>query len=294
MGYVHAFHFGTADAFLLELDTNAGVEWVLLDGGSKRWSGPPLVSLLKEKGVPSLALMVLTHLHQDHIGYLQDVANVLPVKHAVLPYPPLALTSAWTRRFLEKERANDIAVYNGLHARLASTHTPVETIFPAMQRAPLYTFGAYSMQCICPAPATASPVYEAFLKMRRLKNEDAVALYESVRGQINADSSVWLLKKHAAPVALFCADCLASSLDAYLHANPSFTCPLVKLSHHGRNDKGNVYFTPQQLQRIQPSQILLTSSAELFAQNEASLRALHKSAALRWTGESAKGLRLPL
>jgi len=71
---VHFIDVGQGDSELVQFNgTN-----ILIDGGT-RDMGPVVESYLREHGVSSLALVVATHPHEDHIGGLLAVLNDFPV-----------------------------------------------------------------------------------------------------------------------------------------------------------------------------------------------------------------------
>ena len=63
--------FGQADCFLLELQKGGSSPgYVLIDGGRKETQYPPLMDYLQKLGIPSIDLLILTHPHGDHLGWL--------------------------------------------------------------------------------------------------------------------------------------------------------------------------------------------------------------------------------
>jgi len=71
---VHFIDVGQGDSELVQFNgTN-----ILIDGGTQDM-GPVVESYLREQGVSSLALVVATHPHEDHIGGLLAVLNDFPV-----------------------------------------------------------------------------------------------------------------------------------------------------------------------------------------------------------------------
>ncbi len=85
MSGIYALPFGQADCFLTELEEGGQTTYILIDGGSRLWPGAPLSYYLEERGVEQLDLMIQTHLHQDHLGWLADGTQGTRVHRAVLP-----------------------------------------------------------------------------------------------------------------------------------------------------------------------------------------------------------------
>ena len=75
--------FGQADCFLLELQKGGSSPgYVLIDGGRKETQYPPLMDYLQKLGIPSIDLLILTHLHGDHLGWLDQVVLSVPPQTA--------------------------------------------------------------------------------------------------------------------------------------------------------------------------------------------------------------------
>lgn len=74
----HFIDVGQGDCTLLQFNGKS----ILIDGGS--WEKGPLVeSYLRNNGVSSLDLLILTHPHDDHIGGLIWILRDFPVKQAL-------------------------------------------------------------------------------------------------------------------------------------------------------------------------------------------------------------------
>lgn len=77
---VHFLDVGQADCALLE----CGGEYMLIDGGN-RDDGQLVVSYLEQQGVQTLAAVVCSHAHEDHVGGLPSVLAVYPTKAVYAP-----------------------------------------------------------------------------------------------------------------------------------------------------------------------------------------------------------------
>jgi len=100
---VHFIDVGQGDATLIR---TAGGD-VLIDGGDRR-AGASLVRYLRDVGVSSLAYVVATHPHADHIGGLEDVFDGFDVGTVIMPR--VAHTTVTFERFIAAIERNDIPV----------------------------------------------------------------------------------------------------------------------------------------------------------------------------------------
>lgn len=298
MSKLHCLNVGKADCFLLELreeETEGGrrqeARYVLIDGGSKLDKGIRPPEYLKKKGVRRLDAMILTHLHQDHQGWLLEIARSVPVERAVLPYPPVPLGEKELAGIGDEERVEDIRTYNRLWKTLKKKGCLVETTLPRTISS--FFVGEYELRCLYPFADTASRVYPMLCRLQMERPERIQAMYDSVRTLFNQDSSVWLLRKKERPLALFCGDAFHSSLAAAV-GGCGLQVPVIKLSHHGRNDKGNLYFQDLLIRGLRPEIVIITADEALAAQHMDEWRGIDSRAQLLITGLCRESAELTL
>lgn len=91
---VHFLDVGQGDAAVLR--TPAG-QWVLIDGGPRSQQGDAgrrvVLPFLRRLGAGALALVVMTHGHDDHLGGLPAVIEALPPKVVLEPGKPVSRPS---------------------------------------------------------------------------------------------------------------------------------------------------------------------------------------------------------
>jgi competence protein ComEC len=97
---------GQGDAALVTSPTG---KTVLIDGGPRE-AGPALLALLRERGIATLDLVLLTHRHEDHLGGLTAVVR-----------------GAGVRTFLDAPYPHKSAVYQTLLETLEAHHVAVRT-----------------------------------------------------------------------------------------------------------------------------------------------------------------------
>lgn len=272
MSKLYCLNAGKADCFLLELSHENEICYILVDGGSREKPVNEILPYLKEKGIGKIDGIILTHLHQDHLGCLDKVAEEVKVEWAALPYPPIPLSEKELTGIQDEERIKDIRSYNCLWELLLSKGCRVDTTLPLTVAA--YRYGNYELRCLYPFPDTASNVYAMLCRLQREEPMRAKKMYDSVRTLFNKDSSIWLLKKDNQPILLLCGDAVHASLAAAV-GGYGINVPIIKLSHHGRNDKGNLYYQSMFIESLKPEKIIITSdliSAEPFMEDWETLR----------------------
>jgi len=86
MSELHILDVGRADCTVLLLDTPDGSRCVVIDGGGKFYKGRrPLLEFLTGRGINTIDLLILTHLHQDHFGGFVHLVDKIAVREAVAP-----------------------------------------------------------------------------------------------------------------------------------------------------------------------------------------------------------------
>lgn len=260
MSEICAIPFGQADCFLLTLDDSGKRQHILMDGGSKLWDGKALPEYLAEMEIEEIELLVLTHLHQDHVGWLKEVSQNMKIHQAVLPFSPETVKQLGqiAIREVREDYKSLLAIEQNLCLQNTKVHFANE-----LQKYMSYDFGEYRFTAIYPDIQSRLPFLDTFCSEEKVSEDEsrkAVSL-------LNGDSSVWLLTKEKYQIALFCGDCFeanfAENYLRYVKENQFYKgMEILKLSHHGRNDKGHIYFTKEFVNQVRPSQIWITNTKE--------------------------------
>lgn len=286
MSEIRAIPYGQADCFLITLDDGCRKRHILIDGGSKLWSGKGLSEYLKEMKLGEIELLVLTHLHQDHIGWLKEVSQSIKIHQAVLPFSPE--TAKQIAQTTNQEVKEDYQSLLAIEQNLFSQKTKV-LYANKLSKYMTYIFGEYRFTAIYPDVQSRLPFYDTFgceKNVSQNAGEKAVSL-------LNGDSSVWLLTKEKKQVALFCGDCFESNFaenyQKYVTEQGLYEgIEVLKLSHHGRNDKGHVYFTEQFVNQIKPDQIWITNTGENALIYQEQWKAFSKKSEKKIIGEKGR------
>lgn len=291
LGTLYALNAGKSDCFILRLEDGREVRTVIIDGGTRTDPRLPPQDFLSTLGAREIDLMIMTHLHQDHLGFLPEVAEAFPVARAVLPYPPVPLSADRMKAVLREKQLALLSDYNGLCDTL-SRQGEVYTTYPVTT--PDFAFGDYRIRCCYPAPGTPSPVWDSYREAAKTPDDEkAHEIITSTKGAVNGDSSVWLICKEEKPVALICGDCLDASLAQAVERHALDRVPILKLSHHGRNEK-LVYYTPETVGGLRPDIILVSADEEVRDKYYAEWKTLSSQARLMVTCEAEGFFRLPL
>ena len=77
---VYFLDVGQADAILID----SGNEYMVIDGGNNA-DGPLIVKYFQELGIKNIKYVIGTHIHEDHIGGLDDIINNFNIETIYIP-----------------------------------------------------------------------------------------------------------------------------------------------------------------------------------------------------------------
>ena len=252
MSELHILDAGRADCTVLLLDTPQGRQTVVVDGGGKYYGARrPLLEFLTQRNISDIDLLILTHLHQDHFGGFVHLVDQVQVLRAVAPCRDLQFADRVYPVFGDQEFYRE---YHTFFQYLNRSGT--ELIRSKECAGRTFTFGDFALDCLYPMRDSTqrSVTYAEALCAPELTEEAMAWNLEAHKQTCNEDSSIWLLRKGGADLALLAGDSTDETMRAAL-CGRTVQPRLQKLSHHGICAR---YFS-EYVQKIVKPEILVVS-----------------------------------
>ena len=252
MSELHILDAGRADCTVLLLDTPQGRQTVVVDGGGKYYGARrPLLEFLTQRNISDIDLLILTHLHQDHFGGFVHLGDQVQVRRAVAPCRDLQFADRVYPVFGDQEFYRE---YHTFFQYLNRSGT--ELIRSKECAGRTFTFGDFALDCLYPMRDSTqrSVTYAEALCAPELTEEAMAWNLEAHKQTCNEDSSIWLLRKGGADLALLAGDSTDETMRAAL-CGRTVRPRLQKLSHHGICAR---YFS-EYVQKIVKPEILVVS-----------------------------------
>ncbi|OCT12842.1 hypothetical protein A8709_21150 [Paenibacillus pectinilyticus] len=278
---VQFLNVGWGDAHLIQLPSG-GI--CLIDGGDGTFTEDqdhPL-SWMNRNRVDQLEWMILTHIHEDHINGLLDVAKAKPVIKAVLPYEPFLLPPiAWTDNqgdsFAERVY-HMLASYVELIQVLSEQGTAIiwRSAYGSSEDSVIWTEEGMTLTHLYPWQGDPLPAYEVLQDIlsysMESEHEEVVENLTRFFELSNHDSSVYRLHamEEANTSVLFGGDQLEPGWER-LAQRTDIRSRVWKVSHHGMEDG----FNARILSWIEPEHCIIPislQSSEVFQENWSRLR----------------------
>ena len=252
MSELHILDAGRADCTVLLLDTPQGRQTVVVDGVGKYYGARrPLLEFLTQRNISDIDLLILTHLHQDHFGGFVHLVDQVQVRRAVAPCRDLQFADRVYPVFGDQEFYRE---YHTFFQYLNRSGT--ELIRSKECAGRTFTFGDFALDCLYPMRDSTqrSVTYAEALCAPELTEEAMAWNLEAHKQTCNEDSSIWLLRKGGADLALLAGDSTDETMRAAL-CGRTVRPRLQKLSHHGICAR---YFS-EYVQKIVKPEILVVS-----------------------------------
>jgi hypothetical protein len=278
---VQFLNVGWGDAQLIQLPSG-GI--CLIDGGDGTFSEDqdhPL-SWMNRNQTDRLEWIILTHIHEDHINGLLDVARAKPVIKAILPYepfelPPEELTLKQGDGFARRVYRM-LAYYLEFIQVLIKQGTEIKwrSEYGSSEKSVIWSDEGMTLTHLYPWKDDPLPAYEVLVKMisNSIKSESEGVLENLPRffELSNHDSSVYRLSSMQEPNSsvLFGGDQLEPGWER-LAQRTDIRSRIWKVSHHGMEDG----FNSRILSWIQPEHCIIPvcmEKSEAFQENWEKLR----------------------
>ncbi|WP_091175630.1 ComEC/Rec2 family competence protein [Paenibacillus sp. 1_12] len=266
---VQCLNVGWGDAHLIQLPSGSVC---LIDGGDGTFSEDqdhPL-SWMNRNGRDRLEWMILTHIHEDHINGLLDIAREKRVIKAVLPYEPFELPSE--QLVLECEDSYVMRVFHMLNSYLELIHvlsdqgTEIKwrSMYGSNDNSVVWSDKEVTLTHLYPWDGDPLPAYEVLMKavstyVANGNSDEFTEILPSFFELSNDDSSVYRLSYVNEPSSsiLFGGDQLEPGWER-LAQRTDIRSRIWKVSHHGVQDG----FNSRILSWIQPEHCIICCSVE--------------------------------
>lgn len=232
---VHFLNVGDGDAALLRLlSPGMPPRDILIDTGRPAMTEHPLsrkataAEHLRELGVERLALLVITHLHIDHMGGAADILEAIPVERMVVPYIP----AVRTRKLPLRQEGDLFEKWNELCRVLLRWQETLDkalaqgTVIRTAWEAPMFSLDGLTVEEILPGTelAAQAALYDSIYRGERPPAE----MWYPITKRRNPESLMARVL-YGGRQLLFCGDRYAETVTSW----PYGRCDLVKLPHHG-------------------------------------------------------------
>lgn len=262
---VQFLNVGWGDSHIIQLPSG---KITFIDGGDGTLSAEqdhPL-KWMEKNGVNQVDLMILTHIHEDHLNGLVDIVKSKKVDTAILPYKPFNLANLDEAEFNGNETAQ--RVFHMLKSYLEfisllekqGTEIKWRSEYAAKEDSIVWSEAGFVFTHMYPWNGDPLPAYHSlqeFLEGQASISTKEMAALERFFKESNDDSSVYQLSVNSNPTEniLFGGDQLEEGWKI-LASRTSLKSLIWKVSHHGMNDA----FTKEVLELIQPKYCVIPIS----------------------------------
>lgn len=256
----YAINVGRGDAFVLEIPCGERTSIVLIDGGDYS-KHDALLTFFHERRIVRIDLLILTHLHADHLGGLLPVAESLEIVEAVLPYPEFKVNGDKVSHPVAIETQQVLKNYEHLFRLLKGQGTAL-AFRPPFGAQKSWEFGQTRLRHLYPETDEDLSGYDLIQQLgQNIQSDQQEQLYIEFDRLSNRDSSIWLVEDtltQAGGLALG-GDAVLSSWKRLLARVRLFPHAL-KISHHGMEDALDEWL----LQELTPEWILITTNFQEY------------------------------
>lgn len=260
----YALNVGRGDAFVLEIPNGSGYKTVLIDGGDKApSSGRTVLSFLQAQGFSKIDLLILTHLHPDHLGGLLAVAGELTIAEAVMPYPEFEVADFETSDPVAQQTLDAFADYQELFRLLKAQKTVLSLQHPfGVQR--IWQFGNIGLLHLAPQSKQELSGFSFLEKLTETATLSLTArekLLQNFDAHANLDCSIWLVEDRMTQTQLLIlgGDAPLASWEQLLRRE-NLSPHGLKVSHHGMKDA----VSERLIQQLSTKWLLISNSYDEY------------------------------
>jgi myo-inositol-1(or 4)-monophosphatase len=261
---LYALNVGRGDAFFLEIPKGDSKAIVLMDGGDLPADEPASPFLfMQDQGWAKLDLLILTHLHPDHVVGLLPVAEHMQIAEAVLPYPYFEVQSEPMVHPKAKQSKELFDLYGQLYRLLEKQNTHIRLRPPFGEQA-VWHFGQTALRHLDPMEKEHLVAYKAVERLcgpNGLSFQEQERLFMEFDALSNGDSSAWLVEhgESRQQLMLLGGDALLPNWRRFMERE-TLRPNSIKVSHHGMRDA----LDESLLQRLNPQWFMITNHCEEF------------------------------
>ncbi|GAA3409385.1 ComEC/Rec2 family competence protein [Paenibacillus hodogayensis] len=243
---VQFLNVGWGDAHLIHHPSG---QLTLIDGGDGSVDSEqdhPLLWMIRN-GKLKLDWMILTHIHEDHLNGLLDIAKALRVDKAILPYEPLELPPQELAETLGTPQAR--GVYGMLFSYMElirvleeqGTEIKWRSRLNSEDSSVVWSEAGVTLRHLYPWEGDPLPAWEVLAKAVGDHSAEGMVALESFFDLSNHDSSVYRLTEESLEEGgvLFGGDQLEPGWER-LAKRTNLQCQIWKVAHHGMSDGLNV------------------------------------------------------
>ncbi|MEW9124516.1 MAG: MBL fold metallo-hydrolase, partial [Thermotaleaceae bacterium] len=261
---LYAINVGRGDLLFLEIPMKNRENYIIMiDGGYGTDKEIQVVlELLEKNSWNKIDLLIITHLHFDHVGGMPRIAEVITFSEALLPYPKFQVESIDIKNEKAKLIQETFKIYKDIFEVLEKTSTKINISRPFMKKH-LWNLGEYILKQVNPIMGDEALGYKIIktLTTSTLSEEEREHLLIEFDKTSNLDSSIWTLSKvgEEKNILILGGDALLPSWERLIDRE-SIKSSGIKIPHHGIVDAMNEVI----LKEIEPQWFLITSSQEEF------------------------------
>lgn len=257
----HGLNVGRGDAFFLEFLRSRHTSRIVLVDGGDPGSGKGIYpkAYMGCMGWDTVDLLILSHIHLDHVSGLLPVAEKMRVVEAVLPYPDFAMPETLLTQGKGTSIQRSLEAYHILCRLLKTQGTDIRFRVPFGDQR-IWAFENYQLRQIYPLPGDIMPGHDILSFMHSFPEtcrlETALEAFDQAS---NLDCSIWVLEHRYSKeqLLLLPGDAPLSLWEPILHRE-DLKPRVLKVPHHGKPDGWDTAL----IESLRPDWVFITNTRE--------------------------------